>query len=89
MALVITETFKMSTGTLDEFNFLEKPALKLGAIEAKVVPISDIVVENIVVLKCRAGCPSYSNKLNCPPFVPSVDEFRKMLKDYRYSTCKV
>jgi len=81
----MTETFKISTGTLDEFNFLEKLALKLGAIETKVVPISDIVVENRVVLKCRVGCPSYGNKLNCPPFVPSVDEFRKMLKEYRYA----
>jgi predicted metal-binding protein len=75
----------MSAGTMDEFNFLEKLALKLGAIEAKVVPVSDIVVENRVVLKCRVGCPSYDNKLNCPPYVPSVDEFRKMLKEYRYA----
>jgi len=81
----MTETFKISTGSLDEFNFLEELALKLGAIETKVVPISDIVVENRVVLECRVGCPSYGNKFICPPFVPSVDEFRKMLKDYRYA----
>jgi predicted metal-binding protein len=32
-----------------------------------------------------SGCPSYNKKLNCPPYTPTVDEFRKMLKDYRFA----
>ena len=49
------------------------------------IPAEDIVVENRVVLKCRFGCDDYGKKLTCPPFVPKVDEFRKMLKDYKHA----
>jgi len=70
---------------IDKFNFLRVLALDLGAVEAKVIPASDIVVENRVVLKCKVGCDDYGNKLTCPPFTPTVDEFRKMLKEYRYA----
>ncbi|MGB6680346.1 MAG: DUF2284 domain-containing protein [Candidatus Bathyarchaeia archaeon] len=68
-----------------QFVFLEKFALDLGAIEAKIIPAENVVVEDRVVLKCIAGCPSYKKKLNCPPYAPTVDEFRKMLKDYRFA----
>jgi predicted metal-binding protein len=68
---------------MNEFEFLVKLALDLGALEAKVIPASEIVVEDRVILKCKVGCPSYGKKFICPPFVPTVDEFRKMLKDYR------
>ena len=43
-----------------------------------------IFVEKRVVLKCR-GCIGYGKKLTCPPHVPSVDEFREILKEYRYA----
>jgi predicted metal-binding protein len=66
-------------------DFLEKKALELGAIEAKVIPAHDVIVEDRVVLKCKTGCDDYGSKLCCPPYAPSVDEFRKMLKDYRYA----
>lgn len=69
----------------NQFDFLEKLALDLGAIEAKIIPAENVVVEDRVVLKCIAGCPSYKKKLNCPPYAPTVDEFRKMLKDYQYA----
>ena len=68
-----------------EFDFLRTLAVNLGATEAKVIPASQIVVENRVVLKCRIGCDDYGKKLTCPPFTPKVDEFRKMLKDYKYA----
>ena len=69
----------------NQFAFLEKLALDSGAIEAKIIPAENVVVEDRVVLKCIAGCPSYKKKLNCPPYAPTVDEFRKMLKDYHYA----
>lgn len=69
---------------LDEFTFLQKAALQLGAIDAKVIPASDVFVENRVPLKCRTGCVGYGKKLTCPPYVPTVDEFRKILFEYRY-----
>jgi predicted metal-binding protein len=68
-----------------EFGFLRGLALDLGAAEARVISVGDIVVENRVVLKCRIGCDDYGKKLTCPPFTPKVDEFRKMLKDYRHA----
>jgi len=68
-----------------EFDFLVELALGLGAVEAKIIRVSKIVVEDRVLLKCRVGCETYKRKLMCPPFAPTVDEFRKMLKDYRYA----
>jgi predicted metal-binding protein len=70
---------------ISDFIFLEKKALELGAVEAKVIPANDVVVEDRVVLKCKTGCDDYGSKLCCPPYAPSVDEFRKMLKDYHYA----
>ncbi len=69
---------------LSRFAFLEKAALELGAIDAKVILASDVFVENRVPLKCRTGCVGYGKKLTCPPYVPTVDEFRKILSEYHY-----
>ncbi|OPY51890.1 MAG: hypothetical protein A4E49_02051 [Methanosaeta sp. PtaU1.Bin112] len=69
---------------LSRFAFLEDAAKELGAIDARVVPATDVVVENRVPLKCRTGCVGYGKKLTCPPHVPSVDEFRKILSEYSY-----
>lgn len=68
-----------------EFDFLLDAAKTLGATEARVVPAGQIVVENRVPLKCRAGCIGYGKKLTCPPYVPTPDEFRKILSEYRYA----
>jgi len=68
-----------------EFDFLVAAARSLGAADARVIPVSDIIVENRVPLKCRAGCIGYGKKLTCPPYVPTPDEFRKILSEYRYA----
>lgn len=65
-----------------EFSFLLEEAKKLGALEAKIVSPNKVVVEDRVLLKCKAGCDSYGRKFVCPPFTPTPDEFRKMLKEY-------
>ena len=75
-------TAKTETGM---YTFLVDRAKELGAAEAHVIPASDIVVENRVALKCRAGCIGYGKKLTCPPHVPTPDEFRKILTEYRYA----
>ena len=67
------------------FAFLVQTARSLGAADAKVIPASDVIVENRVPLKCRAGCIGYGKKLTCPPYVPTPDEFRKILSEYRYA----
>lgn len=68
-----------------QYAFLVEKARELGAKDVKVIPAADIVVENRVPLKCRAGCISYGKKLICPPYVPTPDEFRKILSEYRYA----
>jgi len=65
-----------------EFNFLVEEAMKLGALEAKIVSPDKMVVEDRVLLKCLTGCDSYGKKFVCPPYTPTPDEFRKMLKEY-------
>jgi predicted metal-binding protein len=67
----------------NEFQFLVKEARRLGAIEAKIVTPGKVVVEDRVLLKCRTGCNSYGHKFVCPPYTPTPQEFRKILKEYR------
>jgi predicted metal-binding protein len=69
----------------DEYAFLVTAAKDLGAADAKVIQARDVAVENRVPLKCRAGCIGYGKKLTCPPYVPTPDEFRKILSEYRYA----
>jgi predicted metal-binding protein len=75
---------KTKTNTT-QFTFLKDLALKLGATQAKIVPTNEIVVENRVVLKCKIGCNKYGKTLMCPPYAPSVEEFRKILNEYSYA----
>ncbi|KXZ40177.1 Predicted metal-binding protein [Alkalithermobacter thermoalcaliphilus JW-YL-7 = DSM 7308] len=51
-------------------------------IDAHVIKVDDIVVENRVYLKCAYGCKDFGKRLNCPPNIISIDEFRKILKEY-------
>lgn len=69
----------------EDFKFLEEAAMALGTGSSKVIPADMVAVEDRVRLKCRVGCPSYGNNLKCPPFVPTPDEFRKILKEYRFA----
>jgi len=66
-----------------EFNFLLEEAKRLGALEAKIIGSNKVVVEDRVLLKCRTGCDSYGKKFVCPPYTPTPDEFRKILREYR------
>jgi predicted metal-binding protein len=69
---------------LEKLSFLAKLALELGAAEAKLMPAGKVVVEDRVVLKCKVGCNNYGKTLACPPYTPTVEEFRKILGEYRY-----
>jgi len=54
-----------------------------GASVVVLVSIADIIVDERVRLKCRVPvCDSYNRNLMCPPYVPSVTEFRETLKKY-------
>ena len=75
----------LSDKEIGKFNFLEKMALEMGAVDTKIITVDDVCVENRVTLKCRIGCINYGQKLTCPPHVPLVDEFRKILSEYSYA----
>lgn len=70
---------------MKQFDFLEKAALKMGAIGTKIITVDNVYVENRVTLKCQIGCVNYGKKLTCPPNVPTADEFRKILSEYKYA----
>ncbi|MCX7636151.1 MAG: DUF2284 domain-containing protein, partial [Syntrophales bacterium] len=54
-----------------------------GATAVRKVATADIVVDERVRLKCRVPlCDSYQRNLMCPPFVPTVAEFRTSLACY-------
>jgi len=62
---------------------LQNEAIQLGATEAKVIPISSIVIDERVRLKCLVPlCDKYNQNLMCPPNLPSVEEFRKSISRY-------
>jgi len=51
-----------------------------GVSHVAVIPAKDIVIDERVRLKCQIPlCDSYNRNLTCPPHVPSVDEFRRVL----------
>jgi predicted metal-binding protein len=70
---------------LEKFDFLRKMALKMGAVDAKVITADKVVVEDRIVLKCNVGCPNYGKTLACPPYTPTAEEFRKIVSEYRYA----
>ena len=70
---------------LEKFEFLSKMALKLGAVDAKIIPADKVVVEDRIVLKCKVGCSHYGKTLACPPYTPTAEEFRKIVSEYRYA----
>ncbi len=66
-----------------KFQFLLEEARRLGATEAKIITPGKLVVEDRVVLKCKSGCHMYGHKFVCPPYTPTPQEFRKILREYR------
>ncbi len=58
-------------------------AIQLGATKAKLIPVSYIVIDERVRLKCLIPlCDKYNRHMMCPPNLPSVEEFRKSLQKY-------
>jgi predicted metal-binding protein len=70
---------------IDDYKNLEKIALEMGYLEAKVIPADNVVIEDRVRLKCMVGCPYYGKGLKCPPYTPGIDEFRNMVNDYSFA----
>ena len=53
--------------------------------DLKLISTELIVVGNWVSLKCRYGCRNYGRHFCCPPFVPTPEEMRLILKEYQCS----
>ncbi len=70
---------------LEKFEFLRKMALEMGAVDAKIITTDKVVVEDRIVLKCKVGCTQYSKTLACPPYTPTAEEFRKIVREYSYA----
>lgn len=50
---------------------------------AKLIHTRDIVVDERVRYQCSySGCREYGKRLMCPPYTPSVDEFKNILARY-------
>jgi predicted metal-binding protein len=69
-------------------------ALKLGALDAKVITASAVATSPWVRLKCQYGCGMFGVRLTCPPNSPGPDEARRLLSGYqrallvRAATCR-
>src|SRR4030042_2183370 len=70
---------------VEEFDFLRKLSLDLGAADAKIVSSDKVVIEDRIVLKCKLGCTNYGKTLMCPPYTPTAEEFRKITREYSYA----
>jgi predicted metal-binding protein len=51
-------------------------------LKAYFLDAKDIKIENRTALKCAYGCKDYGTRLSCPPYVMSIDEFRKVISEY-------
>ena len=70
---------------IESLDFLRKQAVEFGAVEAKIIPVEKIVIEDRVVFKCKLGCEKYGKTLACPPYAPTPEEFRKIVSEYHYA----
>lgn len=48
----------------------------------KLISADKIEVAEWVRWKCRYGCKAYGKHLNCPPYVPAVEETRELIQCY-------
>ncbi len=60
-------------------------AVELGAWDAKIVHTETVVVDDRVRAKCMyPRCSSYGTNVNCPPYAMSLDQVRRVLRNFRY-----
>jgi len=61
-------------------------ALKAGADKAKIIPASQVVIDERVSMKCLVPrCHLYGESPNCPPYTPPPEEMRKALANFSYA----
>ena len=75
------------TGKIEsDLSILCEEAKNLGAMNAKAIKSSDIIVDPRANLKCQVPiCPYYGNNLMCPPYIMKASEFQEILSKYAYA----
>jgi len=73
---------KRSEGDLKRF---AKLAIRMGALEAKVIDPKNVTVRDWVRLKCQYGCGRYGKSLTCPPYSPTPEQTRRALNAYSHA----
>ena len=76
---------KLSSEDKTNITTLLQTAKESGAIEALYISADDVVVDDRVRLKCFVPLCRHYGDLVCPPNVPTPDEFRRYLKQYRFA----
>jgi len=69
----------------DDLRKFSQLAVEFGASEAKPIKAEGVVVSDWVRLKCQYGCDGYGKSLTCPPYSPTPEQFRKVLKGYDWA----
>ena len=73
---------KMLRADLEKYR---QRALELGATEAKIVTTDIIVFDERAQAKCRyPRCQNYGTSVNCPPHVPEISFFEKLVSRYQH-----
>jgi len=81
---VVTTTGKKKSTGPEGVGQVVQFALDKGAWRAKAFSAKKVVVDERVRIKCQIPlCPHYNSTLTCPPNVPTVDEFRTVLRLYK------
>jgi len=61
-------------------------AIELGATEAKIIGMDDVVIDERVLAKCvYPKCPGYGTNANCPPYAMTPDETRKLVDKFHHA----
>jgi predicted metal-binding protein len=75
----MTQTLENSLETIRQH------ALQLGAVDAKIIPVDKIIIEERLVMKCSLGCEKYGKTLACPPHAPTPEKFQRIVNEYHYA----
>jgi len=66
----------------EELKHFAELAVRMGAVDAKVIDAKNVIVEDWVRLKCQYGCGNYGKALTCPPYSPTPEQMKLALKGY-------
>jgi predicted metal-binding protein len=61
---------------------LRKRAINLGAKDCKIIDVKTVKTAPWVKYKCQFGCSGFGERLTCPPYSPTPEQTRDILKDY-------